>query len=158
MKRTILPILLIMAFSVLQACSSYGRLAHQPAVSAEDLFQMREEYEVYFAGVSTHRPSAVLFDPKDDDRVMTVHPWWIKMEDPAMLREILEWMVADVQIEPVVWRILGSDGAFYGYLYTAWNHALLRAVDEKTLWIDDMSRSKQYPGGDFRDNAVSAGE
>jgi hypothetical protein len=46
--------------------------------------------------------------------------------------------VGQVTFWPIVWRILGPDDQFYGYMYTAWDHVLIKEVDNKTLWVDDI--------------------
>jgi hypothetical protein len=35
-------------------------------------------------------------------------------------------------------RILGPDDQFYGYFFSAWTHAYIEVIDEKTLWIEDI--------------------
>ncbi len=165
MRRSIVrsTILLIIAISILPAaCSSHGRLRLQQAgefnVTPEDLVRTWKNYDVYYSGVATHRISAILFDPKDDGKTMAVHPWWVKVEDQALLEEVMEWITFDMNYDPVVWTIVGPDNGFYGYLYTGWNHALIRVVDEKTLWIDDMSWPPDSHGANTRDRGAPVGQ
>jgi hypothetical protein len=164
MRRKIIlkAILMILAIPIfLSACSNYGKLRLQPSsgtkVTTEDLVRNWKDYDVYYSGIATHRPSAVLFDPKGDSKTMTVHPWWVKVANERMLMEIMDWMTFDKHFDPVVWRVLGPNNDFYAYLYTAWNHALIRVVDENTLWINEMSLPRDYPGGEGRDGGASSG-
>ena len=162
MRKTFMTVLLAISISILpSACSNFGKLrlqqAGEPRVIPEELVRTWKNYDVYYSGVATHRISAVLLDPKEDHKTMAVHPWWVKVEDEMLLQEVMEWITFDVQFDPVVWSIFGPDNDFYGYLYTAWNHALIRVVDEKTLWIDDMSMPPDYPPGDNIDRGVAAG-
>jgi len=155
MKKIFMTVLLVISISILPtACSNYGKLRLQqvgkPGVTPDDLVRNWRSYDVYYSGVASHRVSAVLFDPRGDDKKMAVHPWWVKIDNEMFLLEVMEWITFDMQFEPFVWRIMGPYDGFYGYLYTPWNHALLRVMDEKTLWIDDMSMPPDYQPGDNR--------
>jgi hypothetical protein len=39
-------------------------------------------------------------------------------------------------------------------MYTAWTHALIRVIDEKTLWVNDMSIPRDYPAGGTTETGV----
>jgi len=34
--------------------------------------------------------------------------------------------------------VYGPDGHLYGYMFTSWDHAVMRMVDEKTLFVNDI--------------------
>jgi hypothetical protein len=137
--RFLLSAALLMGIAV-SGCSGlgqWGRLGLQPQgegkVTPEQLAKTWKEYNVYFAGIVYDKPSALIFDPKGDGKTLQVHPWWERVEDEKTLQEILTWMGFRKDFDPVVWRILGPKGDFYGYMYTAWNHARIKSVDENTI-------------------------
>jgi hypothetical protein len=138
----------------LAACAGpggYGKLRLQPEgkdkVTPAKLLKEWNDYDVYYAGISTSRPSAVLFDPKGDGNTIQCHKWWIRIEDRETLKEVMSWLTFDMHFEPVVWRILGPEDEFFGYMYTWWNHVLIRVVDGHTIWVNDMSMPPDYPAG-----------
>lgn len=118
---------------------SYGRLtaARGGDVSIESLVSNWAAYEVYYAGYYSFKPSAILFDPRGDDRDL-VHDKWIRIRDQRHLKELLSWMQDHSQTYPQLFRILGPDGRFYGYFFSAWNHVLLKGVDEKSVYVYDL--------------------
>lgn len=130
---------------------SHGKLRLQPQgkdrVTIEQLVEEWQGYDIHYAGINVNKPSAVLFDPKGDDRSLQVHPWWIKVNRKETLVEIIRWLEFDKHFEPLVWRVLGPDDRFFGYMFTAWTHALIRVVDENTLWVNDLSMPPDYPAG-----------
>ncbi len=149
---------LLVAIFAVSGCSGYGKLRLQEQgkdkVTPEHLARNWKEYNIYFAGISYNKPSALLFDPRGDSKTLQVHPWWERVEDEGTLHEILKWMEFRKDFDPVVWRILGPKGDFFGYMYTAWNHARMKVVDENTLWVDQLSMPPDYAPGA---NDVTAG-
>jgi hypothetical protein len=138
---------------------NYGKLRLQPygkdRLTIENLLDNWTGYHIYYAGLEVYRPSALMFDPKEGERKLVPHEWWIKVEDKKTLIEIVDWLNFDKHFEPLIWRILGPNDAFFGYVYTAWTHVLIRVIDEKTLWVDDMSKPPDYPAGGTMEAGVS---
>lgn len=52
--------------------------------------------------------------------------------------ELIGWIRTYIQFDPRLWRILGPDDQFYGYLFFAWGHAVIKAVDDKTMYVYDL--------------------
>jgi hypothetical protein len=136
-------IILILPISTLAFFGPYGKLRVQPRGAEKVTIEMLEEgwqdYHVYFAGPWIGRPSAIMFDPKGDDKKLVPHKWWVPVKNEEDLLEVV-WgiKVGQVDFWPIVWRIMGPDDQFYGYMYTAWHHVLIKVVDNKTLWVDDI--------------------
>jgi hypothetical protein len=99
------------------------------------------DYTVYYRGVHAGLASGVLFDPKGDDRTLadTRKPWestggrWVevtKNEEANTEKEIAR-LINAIRVQrwgqfyARLYRIMGPDGDFYGYLYTAWNRAVI---------------------------------
>lgn len=130
------------------ACSSYGKLHLEfngkDRLSIARLAERWQDYEIHYAGVSVHRPSAILFDPKGDDRALEVHRWWIRVDRKETLLELVKWLRFNPNYEPAVRSVLSPDDRLFGYMYTAWYHARILVKDEKTLWVDDLSIPPEY--------------
>lgn len=146
MKRTrpypLLGILLVfLSLAGISACSggrSLGTLALEPKYSEDQTLERLqrdwESYHIYYIGRFEDSPSAVVFDPKDDNRVLR-QSGWTEATDSETLRNVVGW-VRNTQISPRLHQVLGPEGHFYGYLYSAWdNHVVVRQVDEHTLAV-----------------------
>lgn len=83
-----------------------------------------------------------MFDPKNDDKVLTGDKW-IKVEDQETLLELIGWIGTYIEFDPRLWRILGPDDQYYGYLFFAWGHVVIKAVvikavDDGTMFVYDL--------------------
>lgn len=139
----LIGIILILPISTCTFLGPYGKLRVQSEgpekVTIEMLEERWEDYDVYFAGPWIGRPSAVMFDPKDDDRKLVPHKWWVPVKQREDLLEVISGVrVGQGAFWPIVWRIVGPDDQFYGYMYTAWHYVRIKVVDSKTLWVDDI--------------------
>jgi hypothetical protein len=153
---TLLGVILIsLSLAGCAGLDGYGKLRLQPGgkdkITPEKLLENWKDYDIHYTGLSISKPSAVLFDPKGDDRTIQCHKWWVRIEDQETLKEVMSWLTFDNHFDPVVWRILGPGDEFYGYMYTWWNNPLIKVVDEHTLYIDDLSMPPNYPGGSALD-------
>lgn len=106
-------------------------------ISIGDLVENWQDYDVYYAGLSVKNPSAIMFDPVRDDRRL-VNDKWIAVRNKLELVSLVRWINADINFPPDLMSILGPDNKFYGYIYSAWSHVLIIAIDKKTLWVDDL--------------------
>jgi len=150
-----LLVLGFLAATLLCACESFvssfsephGRL--EAAWSGAEKMTIKElqknwrDYTVYYRGVEIGLASAALFEPKGDDRALadTRKPWeatgerWIEVikNDEANTEQEVARLINAItvqrwgQFHPSLYRIMGPDGDFYGYLYTAWNRAVIRS-------------------------------
>jgi hypothetical protein len=141
------------------AFSPYGRLVlpdRTDALTLETLVRHWEDYEIHYAGVHAGHPSAVLFDRKDDDRGFMTERWF-KVKDKEMLDDLVDSIQRQLPLagySPRLWRIIGPDGRLYGYLFTSWDHAVMKSVDENTLFVNDLPMPPYLAidgnGSDFR--------
>ena len=127
---------------------SYGRLtpAYGPfeKVTIQELQKSWRDYTVYYAalhaGVSTDHPSAVMFDPKNDDKTLTVSRW-AKVEDEKSLVEMIDTIqntYTSSGYYPRLWRLVGPDNELYGYVFTSWDHVQARVVEPGTMLVYDV--------------------
>ena len=148
-------------FSVLGmgcAGTQYGKLILQQksdAVTIQTLQKNWQDYNVYYAGLDAGNPSAVMFDRKDDDRVIMTERWF-KMKNKELLDDVIDSIQRQLSFAgyyPRLWNIYGPDGHLYGYMFTAWDHATMKSAGEKTLFVYDLPMPPYLaigPGNDFR--------
>ena len=131
------------------ALTQYGKLRmpeKTDPVTIQSLQKNWEDYEIYYTGIHAGRPSALLFDRRDDDRGFVTERWF-RVESKETLDDLIEAIARGRPIAayyPRLWRVVGPDGHLYGYMFTPWNHAVMKAVDEKTLFVHDLPLSP-YP-------------
>jgi hypothetical protein len=121
---------------------NYGKLdvvwPFRTAINIAQIHENWEDYDIYYAGYSTAFPAAVMFDPKGDKRRL-VSDAWVQVKDRETLLGLIDRLWVDTQYYyPKLRKILGPDNQLYGYMYTAWDHAVMKAVDTGTLWVRDL--------------------
>lgn len=144
-KHITLPLaaLIIGLFVTGCALTQYGRLQRSDlsdGVTVQSLQKNWQNYEVFYSGQHAGHPSAVLFDRKDDDKAFSTERWF-RVTNKELLDDLIDSIQRQLPIAgyfPRLWKVLGPDGHAYGYLFTAWDHAVLRSVDEKTLFVNDI--------------------
>jgi len=128
--------------------STYGKLRQQSRdgnrVTIKDLKENSNDYIIYYAGyygsLSIKHPSAVMFDPRNDNKEL-VGEKWTMVKDKHTLSELLSSIQSQEPIGslyPRLWRILGPDEQFYGFLFTAWDHVVTKVIDDKIMWVYDL--------------------
>ena len=141
----LIGVIIMLLFS---GCASmltgYGKLRPQPmrgqTVAIGELVENWEDYVIHYAGSSVGTPAGIMFDPKNDERSLTGDKW-IKVEDQQTLSELIGWMKTYYAYNPQIWRILGPDNQFYGYLYYPHAHnenAVVKVVDDTTMYVYDL--------------------
>ena len=146
-KYTYAGIIVFIVVFLISGCASltgYGKIRLQPRhgerVTIQDLQQNWENYTIHYAGLSVSNPAGIMFDPKNDDRTL-VGDEWIKVEDKETVSEIISWIKNYTEYNPQVWRILGPDNQFCGYLYYPHAHnenAVVKVVDDTTMYVYDL--------------------
>jgi hypothetical protein len=82
----------------------------------------------------------IIFDRKDDDREILGERWW-ELKDYKTLSETIGWIEAQVPVGPYyprLWKMLGPDDHLYGYMFTAWDSAVMTIVDNKIMRVQDL--------------------
>ena len=138
--------LLIVAGLVLTAygCASYGYVRSQMVygnrITVQGLVKDWQDYTIYFTGHGSGHPSAVLFEPKDDDRVIIADRWW-KVEQYELLIDLVDRIQRQLPIGyyyPRLLELLGPDNHRYGYVFTSWDHVVAKCIDDRTVVIYDL--------------------
>jgi len=156
MKRNFGIGILVLGFcALLGGCvglGNYGtlRLASGSwATTVQALIDNWEAYDIYYAGLSYDNPSAIMFDPKTGGRRL-ISDKWVPVTERSVLVDIIDWLNANVNYPPTLWKILGPKGHFFGYMYTsALEQVVIKEVDDKTLWVDNIPLPPIDYGGDY---------
>ena len=115
-------------------------------MTIEALEEFWEDYTVYFTGCCgglqplKGHPSAVMFDPKGDDKEL-VGERWLKVETKYRLNKLITAVQKSERFEsyyPSLYRIIGPDDELYGYMFTSWRHVVMKPMDDKTWYVFDL--------------------
>jgi hypothetical protein len=139
-------VVLVLAALVLtgHGCASYSgsrsQMVHGNRITVQGLVKDWQDYTVYFTGHGRGHPSAVLFKPKDDDRVVIADRWW-KVEKYEILTDLVDSIQRQTPISfyyPRLLELVGPDNHRYGYVFTSWDHVVVRLIDERTMVVNDL--------------------
>jgi hypothetical protein len=144
MKKGVLLLSLISLFFIVAACGNYGRLRLQSGPGETMTTQYLKEnwgnYHVIATGVEPGVPSAIIFDSKDDGREIIGERWW-ELKDYKWVSDTIDRIEAQgsvAQYYPRLWKMLGPDDHLYGYMFSAWDHAVMTIGDDNTMWVMDI--------------------
>jgi hypothetical protein len=154
-KALIIAMGCFIVFSV-SGCAGYGKIAQEP-VSGEKkmtvpaLVKDWQNYNVYAAPMD----AALVFAPKGDKNTLEFAGQWFKVTDKEFLvssARNIEAQPYTNMFRPTLYEIIGPNGGFYGYMYTAWDrpHVVLKEVSENTLFVYNIFQPpymEQAPGG-----------
>ena len=144
MKKGILLVGLIGLFLAIAGCGSYGKLRLQQGPGEKMTIQQLKEnwknYNILATGVEPAIPSAIVFDRKDDGREVIGERWWDLDNEESVSKTIsrIEAQISPGAYYPRLWKILGPDGHLYGYMFTAWDSAVMSVGEDKRLSLLDI--------------------
>ncbi|MBN2034014.1 MAG: hypothetical protein JW836_12110 [Deltaproteobacteria bacterium] len=125
-------------------CASKGyirtRMVHPDQISVQSLLETWQDYTIHFTGHGRGHPSAVLFKPKSDGKVVIADRWW-KVEQYEILADLVDSIQRQLPIAyyyPRLLQLMGPDNHRYGYVFTSWDHVVAKLVDERTIIIYDL--------------------
>jgi len=144
MKKNVVIVSLISLFVMVAGCASYGKLRLQTGpgenMTIQQLKENWGEYHILATGVEANVPSAIIFDRKDDGREIIGERWW-ELKDYQWVSETIDRIEAQVSTAgyyPRLWKMLGPDGHLYGYMFTAWDNAVMPVNNDKTMAVLDL--------------------
>lgn len=111
----------------------------------EDLENHWTDYSISYAGGSVGLASALIFDPKNDDRSL-VGDGYVTVNDKETLERAIATIDSYASFNPTVYKIYGPEDKFFGFLFTAFYRPSPEKVDDKTLSLPNW-RSQAYIGG-----------
>lgn len=141
--------IVILIFTLSMGCSgTYGKIMKQTGnenkMTLAELRENWEEYTIYYSYRGDSRPSAIMFDPKNDDKKL-VGDSWHKIEDQETLSEtisIIQQRYDNAEVE----IIEGPDNHVFGYMYyPSYLYVTVKVVDERTLYVMSLPPPKSTP-------------
>jgi hypothetical protein len=135
-------ILFVVCVVILSGCVGQAtyRVVPPGNITIETLMQNWQDYDVYYAGLGPDHPSAVMFHPKNDDRVVTFDRW-SKVDSRKLLGDIIDSIQRQVGLTPYyprLFEIRGPDGHLYAFMFTAWTTVSTRLIDDRTMFVFDI--------------------
>jgi hypothetical protein len=131
----------------------YGKLGFagttEPKMTLDQLVENWNDYDVYYSGINKDRVYGIMFDPKNDTRKLVGHKWWEPVESQEQLRQSILWVdvFRSYGYQPTLWKILSPDNQLYGFIYTFKHPVIVKVIDDKTLWVDELTFPPPCLGG-----------
>jgi hypothetical protein len=149
MSRTARVAVMLAVLVAAYGCANYGAIkpAHNE-MTIEMLLNNWKDFDVSWTGLSLAEPTALMFDPKGNGKKL-VGDIWHPVESKQSLIDFVGWLKANQTYYPSVWRILGPDGQFYGYLYTGCRLAAVKPVNKTTVWVYGIPPTLRGEDRDF---------
>ena len=110
---------------------------HGETITLQELQRNWDDYNIYYAGISDDTPTALLFDPKNDDKTLSGKRWE-KVKDRNLLSSMIDFIKNFTQFDPRLYSIVGPDHQVYGYVFSPTNEISLRVVGAKTIYVYDV--------------------
>ena len=132
----------ILFFAFFMGCSgNYGKISKQTGngnkMSPEKFRKNVDEYQIYVATRSGRRASAIMFDPKNNDKQL-VSDSWIEIKDSKTLDEKIEAIQTKDKYASVP-IIMGPNLHVFGYMvYPTYLKIPEKAVDDRTLYVSAL--------------------
>lgn len=150
-KRIAVSIFIVMVLVLMiSGCATYGTLQmesrspyrgkaeYNNRMTIDKLVGHWQDYDVYYAGYKASRATGVLFDPKNDNRKLT-NGWWQKINDKETLMYVLKWLgLRRGLYSNSLYKMIGPDGQFYGYVYTPFYHLVFKSVGNETMYVYNL--------------------
>lgn len=135
---------LVLAFmtGLMAGCfANYARIKMTSGDHNATIAEIKEnwqEYDIYYAGLSTGSPSAIMFGPRSDG-LRLIGKKWMPVTDKSVMDEIIGWLNSYVNYPPTLYQIVSSQGVFFGYIYTSSTEQIVgKLIDPKTMEMENI--------------------
>jgi hypothetical protein len=131
--------ILLVAAVLVYGCANYGTLKQTPAqdVTIDTLTKDWMNYTVSMTGIDIGEPTGIFFDPKTDGKTVRGDHLY-RVESEESLSKMVRWLKFNELYYPFLWKMVGPDGQFYGYIYTGYTRFAMKMVDDKTMLLYGM--------------------
>ena len=126
--------------------SNYGALGPTGGsgdVSIADLKAGWEDYDIYYNTWYTATPSAMMFDPRDNDTTLTGKSW-TRVTEQAAFFELLNKVARSYELTQV-WAIVGPEKQLLGYMITPTTQLYIKNVDQNTYYVSNLRTPPSGP-------------
>ena len=103
-------------------------------VTLKDIRDNLDNFDVFFMGLTEDMPTALLFDPKDDDK-RVVGDRWEKVSNLDKIDDMITFVKSFTEFDPRLFAVMGPDNQVYGYLLSPRVGVGTRVIDDKTIYI-----------------------
>ena len=145
MKRKRIVYVAVMALiSVLfiSGCLSQGRLRVQSrsntTVAMKDIQENHDKYVIHANEWPAGEVSAIVFDPKDDNRTIE-NDGWTKVTSKEQLSKLIDRSKRNIYRQ--FFKIYGPNEEFYGYLLGGERYVWIQTIDANTLKVSSTNWS-----------------
>jgi hypothetical protein len=165
-RNSMIPAMGVLLAFFVSGCAGYGRLVPESVpgqrMTVATLQRDWQQYEVYSAPMD----AAIIFAPKGDPKTIQLGSEWSKVTDKSGVVSTVENIEGQPVLmgvyRPALYTILGQNGGFYGYMFTAWDQLqpVLKQVAPNTLLIYGITQPPylQVEGAGGRDNDPRQGK
>jgi len=150
MKLLHITIITIISTIIITGCSGYGKLVieskNETEVTIEKLIKNSDDYDIHSFGYGKKFVSGIIFDPKKDNKKLLPGEMWEEINEQITISDIVKRIkLSDFpSFIPTLYKIVGPDGVFYGYLFTGWFHIVLKKIDDDTLSVYGLDDPPEY--------------
>jgi len=150
MKLSHITVISIISAIIITGCSGYGELVieskNEAEITIEKLIRNSDDYDIHYFGYGEKFVSGIIFDPKKDNKKLLLGNMWVEINEQTTISDIVKRIEgSDFQgFIPTLYKIIGPDGVFYGYLFTGWFHIVLKKIDDDTLSVYGLDDPPEY--------------
>ncbi|MBW2606411.1 MAG: hypothetical protein JRD05_02115 [Deltaproteobacteria bacterium] len=150
MKLSHVTIITIISAIIITGCSGYGKLVitskNEAEVTIEQLIKNSDDYDIHYFGHGEKFVSGIIFDPKKDNKKLLPGDMWVEINEQTTISDIVKRIKGSdfPGFIPTLYKIVGPDGVFYGYLFTGWFHIVLKKIDDDTLSVYGLNDPPEY--------------
>lgn len=135
----VISLILIPLLSGCYILNNYGKVRaiswRVEKTTLSELLENWQDYTISYDGMYGGLPPLIMFDPKDDDKTMQ-NNMWPKVTD----LETLKYLIGIIRIDHArLYKVFGPNDQFYGYMFYACCYPTIEVMDDKTLFVHDMS-------------------
>ena len=134
----------LLAFSLV-GCATYGKIVPESVsggtMTVAALEENWQDYNVYAAPMD----AAIIFARKGEMNTLQLTNHWTKLTDQDSMLSSVRNIQAQPNLgvyRPTLWKIMGPNGRFYGYMFTAWDqeHVIMKKLGENKLLVYGMTQ------------------
>ncbi|MEA3438361.1 MAG: hypothetical protein U9R43_17990 [Thermodesulfobacteriota bacterium] len=150
MKLSNVTIITIISAIIIIGCSGYGKLVieskNEAGVTIDELIEKSDDYDIHHFGHGEKFVSGIIFDPKKDNKKILPGDRWMRIDEQTTISDIVKRIKGSdfPRFVPTLYKIVGPDGVFYGYLFTGWSHIVLKKIDDDTLSVYGLDDPPEY--------------
>ena len=150
MKLFHVTAIIIISAIIITGCSGYGKLVieskNEAEVTIEELIKNLDDYDIHYFGYGKKFVSGIIFDPKKDNKKLLPSDMWVEINEQTTISDIVKRIKGSdfPRFVPTLYKIVGPDGVFYGYLFTGWSHIVLKKIDDDTLSVYGLDDPPEY--------------